>query len=233
MRYIFFFTLLITLLVVGIWLLTPSWLHAQPDVCPPGTPEGTVCLKNPLGFINVDQPRRLVEVAAGSFAAIIGAVAIAFIVFNAFKLVVASNEESITEAKEGLKWSVGGFLVAILSFTVISSVANLIGFNPAAVSEDQTELRNPIFLTSGNPNSFIDVMNFIMVNFLGLIGLATILMIIYYGYRYITSAGNEEAVTKAKEGLKWAITGFILALLAFTIIAGVRLLFPFEVQPGT
>ncbi len=178
----------------------------------------TTDLFNPLGWVNVQRPGDLVVKVFGAFAGLIAVISIAFVVFNGFKLIIASNEEAITKAKEGLKWSVGGFVVGMLSFTVISGASKFLGFAPIAPGSDVIE--NSV-VGPEQPGDFVSVLLFVMRNFLGIVGFATILMLIYYGFKYITAAGNEEAIEQAKTGLKWSILGFAVTLLAFTIVTGV------------
>ena len=54
---------------------------------------------------------------------------------------------------------------------------------------------------------------------LALAFLATILFMVISGFRYVTSAGNEEAVTAAKQNLIWAIVGIVVILLAWVILS--------------
>lgn len=184
-------------------------------------PADKVCLDNPLSAIGVSEPGQLVIRAMQGFAGIIGLIAIAFSVFSGFKLAVAASEEPRNEAKESLKWSVGGFVVAILSFTIISGTARFLGFTPSKVGLGKDTISTPL-VGPTDPGDFISIMNFIMVNFLGLVGFATTLMFIYYGYVYVTAAGNEESIEQAKSGLKWAVVGLVVTLLSFTIITSIR-----------
>ena len=118
--------ILLELILLAIFAIAPDFAVAQEPVNIP----------NPLGPFNVNTPGELVVKAFQGFAAIIVAVAIAFTVFSGFKLIIASNEESIQSAKESLKWSVGGFVVALLSFTIISGTANFLGFRPIDLRND-------------------------------------------------------------------------------------------------
>src|SRR3989344_1844007 len=214
MKKFLFLLILLELILLAIFVIAPDFAMAQE-----GEP---VNIPNPLGPFGVNTPGKLVVKAFQGFAAIIVAVAIAFTVFSGFKLIIASNEESIQSAKESLKWSVGGFVVALLSFTIISGTANFLGFRPIDLRNDNV-IQNPINIGDAiRSGDFVAVMNAVMVNFLGIVGFATTLMIIYYGYRYLTVAGNEESIDKAKSGLKWSIMGLIITLLAFTIITAVR-----------
>lgn len=206
--------LIIELFLLVVFLSSSSLANAADEV---------VELKNPLGFLGIKTPGELVVRAFAGFASLMAAVAIAFTVFSGFKLIIASNEEAINSAKESLKWALGGFIVAISSFTLISATAKFLGFTLSNIGIGEDRIRNPINIGGElKSGSFLDVMNYVMINFLGLIGFATTLMIIYYGYRYITSAGNEEAIEKAKSGLKWSILGLIVTLLAYTIIYSIQ-----------
>lgn len=228
MKNVIFTFLLVELFLIIAFVLAPDFVMAKtPNYCPPGIPPDTVCLRNPLQFdnpdTNIDSPEELVVAAFKGFAGVIAAVAIAFAVFSGFKLIIASTEEAIETAKKSITWAVGGFIVSLLSFTLISGVAKLLGFEPSKVPLKENILTSPLVLTPGlDKGSFIDVMNFVMQNFLGLLGFASTAMIIYYGYRYLTSAGNEETIEKAKAGLRWAILGLAITLLSYTIIAVVQ-----------
>lgn len=201
-------------------LLFIATLIAVPNLTFAGN---TVILDNPLNLINVNSPGELVVVAFKGFVAIIAAIAIAFTVFSGFKLIVATNEEAINKAKQSLTWSVGGFVVAVLTFTIISGTAKFLGFDPNVLqSNNLNDLRPPLRIPGNQAGDFISVINFLMSNFLAIVGFVTILMIIYYGYRYITSAGNEEVIERAKTGLKWSILGFVVTLLAYVIINAIQ-----------
>jgi uncharacterized membrane protein YjfL (UPF0719 family) len=179
-------------------------------------------LDNPLNFISVNDPAGLITKVIAGFALLIGTIAIAFSVFSGFKIVIATSEEGLETAKRSLTWSVGGFVVALLTYTIVSGVAKFLGFQQPSTAPTNT-LQNPVNIGgAGNSASFIDVLVFVMTSFLGILGFATILMIVYYGYRYVTSAGNEEAVEKAKSGLRWSVIGFAASILAYTIIGSVQ-----------
>ncbi|OGE74003.1 MAG: hypothetical protein A3I07_03775 [Candidatus Doudnabacteria bacterium RIFCSPLOWO2_02_FULL_42_9] len=67
------------------------------------------------------------------------------------------------------------------------------------------------------------------------VGVLTIIMVVYSGTRMILSQGNEEDVTKAKSSLQWSISGFVLTLFAYIIVYAVSGFFqtrPFGANPG-
>ena len=52
---------------------------------------------------------------------------------------------------------------------------------------------------------------------LGLLGIITIILMIYAGFRWMTSAGNEDAISSAKNILKNAIIGLVIITFAWSI----------------
>ena len=53
---------------------------------------------------------------------------------------------------------------------------------------------------------------------IGVIGFIAVVMIIYGGFMYTTSAGDSSKVTKAKNVIMYGIVGLVVALLAFAIV---------------
>lgn len=71
---------------------------------------------------------------------------------------------------------------------------------------------------TGGEGSFrslaLNIVNF----FLYFLGFIAVVMIIYGGILYVTSAGNQENVDKAKKILLYAIIGVVVILLSFAIV---------------
>jgi hypothetical protein len=53
----------------------------------------------------------------------------------------------------------------------------------------------------------------------GIIGALAILIITVSGLRYITSAGDPQKATKAREGIVYALVGLVIAISAEAIVA--------------
>ncbi len=62
-----------------------------------------------------------------------------------------------------------------------------------------------------------DIVGTIINAFLGLLGTIFVVLMIYAGYLWMTAAGNEEEVTKAKKILGGAIVGLAIVLTAWAI----------------
>lgn len=72
----------------------------------------------------------------------------------------------------------------------------------------------PTTLFGGDGSIFTTVVNILLF----IIGAISVIMLIWGGIRYTTSAGNSAAVTGAKNTIMYAIIGLIVAFLAFAIV---------------
>lgn len=50
------------------------------------------------------------------------------------------------------------------------------------------------------------------------VGAASVIMIIYGGFKYVTSGGDSSGVTSAKNTILYAVIGLVVAALAFVIV---------------
>jgi lysylphosphatidylglycerol synthetase-like protein (DUF2156 family) len=71
--------------------------------------------------------------------------------------------------------------------------------------EDPTDIRNRI----------VNIINIVLT----LLGILMVVLIIYAGFKWMTAAGNEDQISKAKKTLTSAIIGLIIILSAWGISA--------------
>lgn len=95
----------------------------------------------------------------------------------------------------------------------------------AAAQNPKTEIEKGVTAAgggSGSDGSTLTTMIGTAVNVLLLIiGAVSVIMIIYGGFRYVTSGGDSSAVTSAKNTILYAVVGLIVALLAYAIVGWV------------
>lgn len=71
-------------------------------------------------------------------------------------------------------------------------------------------------------DSFPELVLLIMKGFIFLIGIIAVAVIIIGGLRMVLSQGNQEAVTKGKSAIIWAVAGLIVALMSFSLVSIVQ-----------
>lgn len=72
----------------------------------------------------------------------------------------------------------------------------------------------PSTLFGGDGSIFTTIVNVLLF----IIGAICVIMLIWGGIRYTTSAGNASSVTAAKNTIMYAIIGLIIAFLAFALV---------------
>jgi hypothetical protein len=71
---------------------------------------------------------------------------------------------------------------------------------------------------SSSGKNLVDVITDVINIFSWIVGAVSVIMIIYGGFRYITSAGNDANVTSAKNTILYAIIGLVIVALAQVIV---------------
>ncbi|MBI5765658.1 hypothetical protein HZA71_00315 [Candidatus Falkowbacteria bacterium] len=103
------------------------------------------------------------------------------------------------------------FLLILLSVPVLAKAAT-----------DNTNILenlNKTGLGTGKGDDLKVIIGAIVKVFLGFMGIVMVILIIYSGFLWMTAAGDEKKVEKAKEILKNAVIGIIIILIAYSITA--------------
>lgn len=115
-----------------------------------------------------------------------------------------------------------------LSTVLTLGVASAAPATVFALSDVQQGVCNGLNLNTGSSNSdcsknastsdfqttLADIINIISI----IVGVVAVIMIIIGGFRYITSGGNSEKVTTAKNTILYGIIGLIIVALAQIIV---------------
>lgn len=112
------------------------------------------------------------------------------------------------------------FLV-VTGLTVMALLlVNSIGVSPVfAQAIDTQQDQIPIIATlSGGQTGLRGIVLTIVNFFLTFLGLLAVVMVIYGGFLYVSSAGEEENVTKAKKILMYAVIGIVLIVVSFALV---------------
>lgn len=111
--------------------------------------------------------------------------------------------KTLTQTLTGL----GALLCLSTSRVLASALSVQEGANAARTEGMPTEL-------IGDNGVFSRLTNTILL----IVGLISVIMLVYGGLRYILSGGDSKKVTDAKNTILYAIIGLIISLLAFAIV---------------
>ncbi len=113
-------------------------------------------------------------------------------------------------------------LALIPMVTLVSSTAYAAPRRPSCgtPSSSKTQVLRGIGETGSNCSSsgVRHILNAVVQILSFVVGAVAIIMIIYSGFKYITSSGQAEKVAAAKSSLIYALVGLVIAVLAQTLV---------------
>lgn len=124
-----------------------------------------------------------------------------------------------------MKKSITSRIVAALSLPALT--LGLVGLVALAPSESAAAAINPwTAITEGweaaggddTAPTLTDYIQLIINALLFIIGILAVIMIIVGGIRYVTSAGDSNAATAAKNTIMYAVVGLLIAAVAYAIV---------------
>ncbi|PIR96863.1 MAG: hypothetical protein COT91_04340 [Candidatus Doudnabacteria bacterium CG10_big_fil_rev_8_21_14_0_10_41_10] len=140
----------------------------------------------------------------------------------------AKHGDEVSEGKEGrlvvLKAKRAGVAESLLKKISIIIILSGLVLSPIVVSA-QLETTAPVDtgLATGlfgcAEKTIGCVVSAVIKALLALAFISALLFMVISGFRYVTSAGNDEAVTSAKQNLIWAVVGLVVILLAWVILS--------------
>jgi|SRR3989338_3105474 len=112
------------------------------------------------------------------------------------------------------------FTLAIPAFTpaVAHAVTPEIGKNLCSGANLSLEAQKDCVATEANVGTFQGTLNKIINVISIIVGVVAVIMIIFGGFKYITSGGTAEKVTGAKNTILYGLIGLIIVALAQLIV---------------
>ena len=102
---------------------------------------------------------------------------------------------------------------SLLSTTIVLASSDMLsgGISSGAEQSRGVDMPENLFGVGGIFTQVTNIMLF-------LIGVVSVIMLIFGGLRYIISGGNSSAVTAAKNTILYAIVGLVIAILSYAIV---------------
>ena len=106
------------------------------------------------------------------------------------------------------------FAVGAATFATIPAYAADCKVTGGLKSADSCAKGGPTSLFDGDSPIFTTAINIMLF----IIGILSVIMLIYGGIRYVLSSGDAGAVQNAKNTIMYAIIGLVIAILAYAIV---------------
>ena len=109
-------------------------------------------------------------------------------------------------------------LSLVLSFGLVAP-AILPNNSQVAYADAKTQIQSGLKAAGGDTKDTSSTLITKVINvMLFIIGVLSVIMIVYGGILYVISAGDSGRVSKAKNTIMYAIVGLVVALLAYAIV---------------
>ncbi|MAG44280.1 hypothetical protein CL633_00090 [bacterium] len=109
-------------------------------------------------------------------------------------------------------------LILVASLVSFSIAPTILAFGELEQGiEDQLSPIRDVYDPQGSvsPDSLSEIIAKIIKAVLGFLGMIFLALIIYAGFRWMTAAGNEEHISKAKKILSAAFIGLVIVLISY------------------
>lgn len=128
-----------------------------------------------------------------------------FILYGGFLYMTANgNADQVKKGTKSIFNAVIGLVISLSAIAITNFIFDLVGSAPSASGEVVQLTGEQILANALNLVYFIA-------------GVIAVVMIIFGGISYVTSAGDSGKVTKAKNTLVYSIAGLVIVLVAFAI----------------
>lgn len=139
--------------------------------------------------------------------ALVGIIAILFIVFSGIRMMFAAGEESeLTKQKSSLLWIGVGLILIAINQVIIKQL-----FIIPVTQSDQ--------IKTSNVTAVINTIGSVLQFILGFVGLIAFGVLVYGAGTLVANYGDDEMVSRAKKIITNAVIGILVIISAYTIVA--------------
>lgn len=125
--------------------------------------------------------------------------------------------------KTTIKKTLQGLLLIPMLALGVSAAAPIFGTDMVSAQVDpKASIEQGVVSAGGGSGSTGDslkgMIQTVVTTLLFIVGAVSVIMIIYGGFRYVTSGGDSNSVTSAKNTILYAVIGLVVALLSYAIV---------------
>ena len=176
-------------------------------VCDPTSGDPMGCIPSDV-YTDKTIEQILIDIINASLS-LLFLVVMGFLIYGGyFWMTSMGNEEKIKKSKQILTSAIVGLIVVLLSISIVNFVSDAIGVTPQNMPED----------TGLFTGTLSEALTSIINAALTLVGVISLAVIVYGGFRWMTSVGNEETVSEAKRTLTAGVIGLIIIIISWAIV---------------
>ena len=143
--------------------------------------------------------------------ALVGTIALAFIVLSGLRTIFAQGEEEeITRQRYAVLWVGVGVLLVSIDRLIVDNLFTLPAQTAIEGGDD--------VITMGNISNLIDTIGKIFMFALSFVGVAAFAMLIYGATFMIFNYGDDDLVERGKKTIKYAVMGIVVVISSYAVV---------------
>lgn len=152
--------------------------------------------------------------------AVAGTVAVIFIVVGGFNYMTSASDPSkIQKAKNTIMYACIGLAICALSFIIVNFVIVDLIAGGSTATTDGTGVETVGENVDGAPvHNLPELVQAILNGVIAVLGTVCVIVMIVGGTNFMTSAGDTQKVTKARNTLIYGAIGLVICVLSFMIV---------------
>lgn len=109
-----------------------------------------------------------------------------------------------------------GILSLIASLLMVVAVAPTL--SAIDITEGSQDESNKVLADNQDNDDFATIVGNVIALFLFVLGIAAVFMIIFGGFRYVTSNGDSGKLEGAKNTILYSVVGLVVAIFAYALV---------------
>lgn len=109
-----------------------------------------------------------------------------------------------------------GILSLIASLLMVVAVAPTL--SAIDITEGSQDESNKVLADNQDNDDFATIVGNVIALFLFVLGIAAVFMIIFGGFRYVTSNGDSGKLESAKNTILYSVVGLVVAIFAYALV---------------
>lgn len=189
-------------------LLINTTVQAQ---CNPTSSDPMGCLnviKSTSGYGDGSVQQILVNILNASLS-LLFLIVLGFLIYGGyFWMTSMGNEERIKKSKQILTASIIGLIIVLSSLSIVNFISDALDITPQGIPGD----------TGLFDGTLSQVLTSLIQAALTLVGVISLGIMVYGGFRWMTSGGSEETISEAKRTVTAGAIGIIIIIISYSVV---------------
>lgn len=200
----------IVLLIVFSFLFINIFMNAAQAACVPSSdPMDCLSATGDVSGLGGNSVETILVNILNASLSLLFLIVLGFLIYGGyFWMTSMGNEEKVKKSKQILTASIIGLIIVLSSLSIINFISEALDITPQGIPNN-TGLFN---------GTLAQMLTSLIKSALTLVGVISLGIMIYGGFRWMTSGGNEETISESKRTLTAGAIGLIIIIISYSVV---------------